>query len=303
MSVLSRRHDQRLREVYRSSGWPCQDLLEVELLASGLLERRIDTQGRETLRVTDAGLLQLAQAHAGNKAARSAHEALVERVCIEMGRAGRLVWRGLSLRAPVPLSAALSAALSGAVPDSLSDAPSDFSSDALTDAATDGSAARDSTALQVAGGMPRPAEPRLVHEPAQDAAVRRMWAIACPDVFSIRHTSVEAYLEPIVHEIKVSRADLLGDLKKPNKRAAYLGLGGECWYVLGQTARGKPIAQPDEIPPECGVMLCEGDQGERLVVARPAPRKPMAHMPFHIWMALAKATPVARGEDAGQAFL
>ncbi len=89
MSVLSRRHDQRLREVYRSSGWPCQDLLEVELLASGLLERRIDTQGHETLRVTDAGIAQLAQAHAGNKSARSAHEALVERVCAEMGRAGR----------------------------------------------------------------------------------------------------------------------------------------------------------------------------------------------------------------------
>ena len=131
-----------------------------------------------------------------------------------------------------------------------------------------------------------------------DVASNMTGAIACPDVFSIRNTSVEAYLEPIVHEIKVSRADLLGDLKKPNKRAAYLGLGGECWYVLGQTAKGKPIAQPDEIPPECGVMLCEG---ERLVVARPAPRKPMAHMPHHIWMALARATPVARGADGGQA--
>ncbi len=129
------------------------------------------------------------------------------------------------------------------------------------------------------------------------------WAMACPDVFSVRHTSVEAYLEPIVHEIKVSRADLLGDLKKPNKRAAYLGLGGECWYVLGQTARGKPIAQPDEIPPECGVMLLEGDQGGRLVVARPAPRRPMARMPFHIWMALAKATPVAHNADIGQEIL
>ena len=102
---LSRHHQQRLREVYRSSGWLCNDMLEVELLAGGLLERRIDNHGHETLRVTDAGLLQLAQAHAGNKAARSAHEALVERVCIEMGRAGRLVWRGLSLRAQVPLEA------------------------------------------------------------------------------------------------------------------------------------------------------------------------------------------------------
>ena len=83
---LHRRHHQRLREVYRSSGWPCQDLLEVELLAAGLLERRIDTVGHETLRLTDVGLLQLAHAHAGNKAARSSHETLVERVC-KIGRA------------------------------------------------------------------------------------------------------------------------------------------------------------------------------------------------------------------------
>lgn len=138
---LHRRHHQRLREVYRSSGWPCQDMLEVELLASGLLERRIDTDGRETLRVTDAGLVQLAQAHAGNTTSAS---------CAE------------------------------------------------------------------------------------------------------------------------------------------------------RAAKGQPIAQPDEIPPECGVMLSESDQGGGLVIARPAPRKPMARMPHHIWMALAKATPVARAVDDGQ---
>jgi hypothetical protein len=124
------------------------------------------------------------------------------------------------------------------------------------------------------------------------------WVVACPDVFSIRNTTVEGYLEPIVHEIKVSRADLLGDLKKPSKRAAYLDMGGECWYVLGQTARGKPIAQPEEIPPDCGVMLCESD---RLIVARSAPRKTIAKLPFHVWMALAKATPVARGDGDEQA--
>ena len=275
LPTLHRRHHQRLRDVYRSSGWPCRDLLEVDLLASGLLERRLDAEGRETLRVTDAGILQLAQAHAGNKAARSAHETLVERVCVEMVRAGRLVWRGLSLRTQVSWS------------DASADGPT-----------ADGSTADGSTALQVAADIPGLTGPDPAPEPAHSGNSSGVWAMACPDVFSIRHTSVEAYLEPIVHEIKVSRADLLGDLKKPNKRAAYLGLGGECWYVLGQGAKGKPIAQPDEIPPECGVMLWEG---ERLVVARPAPRKPMAHLPFHIWMALAQAAPVARGADGGQA--
>ena len=280
LPVLSRQHHQRLREVYRSSGWPCQDMLEVDLLASGLLERRMDTDGRETLRVTDAGLLQIAEAHAGNKAARSAHETLVEQVCIEMGRAGRVVWRGLSLRAKV-----------NSPPCAQMSPPSPFSPGSDT-------SALDPNRVEVAGQMACPAASELGQELTYQRDLGSIWAMACPDVFSIRHTSVEAYLEPIVHEIKVSRADLLGDLKKPNKRAAYLGLGGECWYVLGQTAKGKPIAQPDEIPPECGVMLWEG---ERLVVARPAPRKPMARMPFHIWLALARATPVGRGADGEQA--
>jgi hypothetical protein len=37
------------------------------------------------------------------------------------------------------------------------------------------------------------------------------WQIAMPDVFSMRHTTVEDYAEPIVHEVKVRRADLLDD--------------------------------------------------------------------------------------------
>lgn len=251
---LTRHHHKRLRELYRSAGWPSQDTLEIELLASGLLERVTASAGHETLRVTDAGLLHLAHVYARNKAARSAHEALVERVAQEMGRAGRLVWRGLSLRAQVPVVVAS--------PEGESGAPS------------------------------ASADPQAPLPPP-----RMAWVVACPDVFSIRNTTVEAYLEPIVHEIKVSRADLMGDLKKPSKRAAYLGMGGECWYVLGQTARGKPIAQPDEIPQECGVLLLEGD---RLVVARPAPRKAVERMPFHVWMSLAKAGPAVRGDDGGQ---
>jgi hypothetical protein len=239
---MTRRHHQRLRDVYRSAGWPCLDMLEVELLAAGLLQRVESGSGHVTLCVTDAGLNRLAQVFAGNRASRSQHEALVEKVALEMARAGRVVWRGLSLRAKVPAA----------------EAPPD-------------------------GEAKTPAN----------------WCVACPDVFSIRNTTVEAYLEPIVHEIKVSRADLLGDLKKPAKRAAYLELGGECWYVLGQTAKGRPIAQPDEIPPECGVLLCEG---ERLVVGRPAPRRPLEKLPFHVWMCLSKASPFVMN-DASQTLL
>ena len=228
---LSRAHAQRLREVYRSAGWPCQDPMELELLAAGMLERVRGETGHETLRLTEAGIAFVAHHRERHRAALGPHEMLVERVAVEMARAGRIAWRGLRLRAQVP---------------------------------------QDNGDLQ--------------------------WVMAQPDVFSIRNTTVAHYVEPVVHEIKVRRADLLGDLKRPAKRAAYLALG-ECWYVLGPDARGKPIAEPEEIPPECGVLLLRGD---RLELARAATRRTREALPFDIWMALAKATPAVPVDEDPQ---
>ncbi len=219
--TLTALHRRRLRDMYRSAGWPCLDAIEIELLAAGLLQRERGALGRETLRVTDAGLLLIAETLQRNRARRDAHEALVERVARDMTRAGRIAWRGLSLR----------------------------------------------------------------------AKVGEAWAMAMPDVFSIRHTTVEAYVEPIVHEVKVNRADLLSDLRSASKRAAYLQLGSECWYVIRAG-----IGQADEIPPECGVLVATDTS---LDVARAAPKRPM-RMSFGLWMALARATPLEgwRLEDA-----
>jgi hypothetical protein len=213
LPALGVAHRRRLREVYRSAGWPCRDAVEIELIAAGLLERERGPLGHETLRVSDAGIAVLAETLHKNRGRRNAHELLVERVAREMTRAGRLAWRGLSAR----------------------------------------------------------------------ARVGEAWAMAMPDVFSIRHTTVEAYLDPIVHEIKVLRSDLLADLRRAVKREAYLQLGGECWYVIREG-----IAAPEEIPPECGVLVAEA---ERLVVARAAPKRPST-VGFSLWMALARATPL-----------
>ncbi len=109
-----------------------------------------------------------------------------------------------------------------------------------------------------------------------------------PDVFSIRNSSRHDYLEPVVHEIKASRADLLGDLKRPEKRAAYLDVGGQCWYVLGCDRSGHPIAKPNEIPVECGVTVFQNNQFE---VTRMAPKRTVSQLPFMVWMEMAKATP------------
>ena len=235
-AALAKAHARRLRDIYRSAGWPCQDALEIDLLAAGLLERLRTDTGHETLRVTDAGVQWLSAVLARNRAGLSAHEALVEQVAREMARAGRLAWRGLSLRAQVPTG---------------------------------------------------------------DPAKPLRWCIARPDVFSIRHTSVEAYVEPVVHEIKVRRSDLLADLRQEAKRGAYRDLG-ECWYVLGTDARGRAIGEADEVPGDCGVML---QQQGRLVVARAAQRPARAALPFGVWMALAKATPVAGLDEDAQGLL
>jgi hypothetical protein len=226
LAVLHRR---RLREIWRSAGWPCRDTVEIELIAAGLLQRQFDDQGRETLRVTDSGVQVLAATLHGNRARRNAHEALVARVALEMQRAGRVVWRGLSLRAPL----------------------------ATEDGGT-------------------------------------TWAMAMPDVYSIRHTTVEDYAEPIVHEIKVRRADLLSDLRQAQKGAAYAALGSQCWYVLRAG-----IAQPQEIPEAFGVLLAhEG----RFEVARPAPRRAQ-RVPFAVWMSLARANAEVAPDDNPQARL
>jgi hypothetical protein len=119
-------------------------------------------------------------------------------------------------------------------------------------------------------------------------------------VFSIRHTSVESYVEPIVHEIKVRRADLLADLRQEDKRGAYRDLG-ECWYVLGSDGRGRPVGEPDEVPAECGVLVAQSPH--RLTVARPAQRPARTGLPFGVWMALAKATPLASADEDAQGML
>ena len=292
-------HRRRLREVWRSAGWPYQDLIEVELLAAGLLERRQDAQARETLRVTDAGLQVLAQTLQRNRAALDAHESLVERVALEMQRAGRVVWRGLALRAALPAL--------------------DAGAQTSWESGIDGGGAQPAPDAEPAPDFAPPGLPALQalftpedsppNTTSPSPAAR--WAIAVPDVFSIRHTTREDLVEPIVHEIKVRRADLLSDLRRADKRAAYLALSSQCWYVLKAG-----IAEPEEVPEAFGVMVAHTSEsalrphapagldpalpGHALEVLRPAPRRPH-RMAFATWMALARATAEPAPDEGTQA--
>ncbi len=211
----------RLRSYYRSAGWPCHDNLEIELLGAGLIERRPQPHGGEHIGLTAAGIDSLGAALVRNRGAKSAHEALVERVALELARAGRLVWRDLNLRARV-----------GAT-----------------------------------------------------------WKPCRPDVYSIRNTSLAAGTRPVIHEIKVHRADLLSDLQRADKRAAYIALSSEFFYVM---PRG--LAQLHEIPEDSGVLWADTTDtchdGHCLRLGRASPRR-LLQPELSVWMALAR-----RGADA-----
>lgn len=249
-----------------------QDGLEIALLAAGMLERLLDAGGFEKIRLTDRGIACLAQALNRNRQALSTHDALVSRVAQTLLRDGRVVWTGLTVRARLPTTA----------------------DDTHSDAAG-------AVACATAVGPDFALASDLV------GATANRWKICRPDVFSIRNSTVAAYLEPVVHEIKVSRADLLGDLRLRDKRDSYLDLGGQCWYVLGCDAKGRPIAQAHEVPAACGVIVAHADGRRDLI--RHAPRRPIEQLPFALWMALAKSTPLPAalagltGDEPSQALL
>ncbi len=264
LSVTPRRvHLTRLMSLWRSAGWPCRDPIEIDLLAAGWVTLSITPQGHESLRLTDAGVALLAQARQRNQRSLSDHDRLAERFGRQLANGGRIVWRELPLRA----------AVNGAAPPS---------NDASADVAA---------ALWVDDGPDATAAPAA----ATPAASKTQWRMARPDLFSVRNTTVQAYLQPMVHEIKVSRADLLSDLRHEAKRESYRWLCCECYYVFPAD-----IAPVSDIPEAFGVWLLRGsiDDGH-LELARPARHSP-CELPFAVWMALAKSTPAAFDLEAAQ---
>ena len=252
-SMAPRRiHVSRLMSIWRSAGWPCRDSIELDLIAAGWAALVRADGGHETLQVTALGLRVLAEARERRSRAISAHDRLVGRVCQRLLAEGRIVWRELSLRTRMSNDAPPA----NADQQALDIEPPDETSTAYVQTKSDFS-----------------------------------WRSARPDVFSIRQTSVEDYLLPMVHEVKVSRADLMSDLRNAPKRASYQALACEAYYVFPAD-----VAAPEEIPEPFGVWRISGplDTGA-MELTRPA-HHVACRVPFHLWMALAKATPVERDE-------
>ena len=243
--------------IWRSAGWPCRDAVELDLVAAGWATLVEGAGGHETIRLTPAGILLLAESRKRNQRALSDHDRLAGRVAAHLMAAGRIVWKELSLRARID----------------------------VTDPAVNSDVVITNERLW--------AEDESELQPPH--AGKASWRIARPDVFSVRRTSVEAYLQPMVHEVKVSRADLLSDLRHAAKRESYRWLSCEAYYVLPAG-----VAEPREIPEDFGVWLLNGSiEAGTLDLIRPA-RHVACKLPFPVWMALAAASPTRPDGEAMQ---
>lgn len=120
-----------------------------------------------------------------------------------------------------------------------------------------------------------------------------VWRTARPDVYSLRNSPIEEYHWPAVHEIKVRRADLLGELRRPDKTAAYAEMAGEVWFVFPAG-----VAQAEEIPQGFGVIQHALAGG--FTVLRAAARRRRI-LKVSEWLELAKATPVRAADEGMQA--
>ena len=272
----TRAHLTRLMKIWRSAGWPSRDPIDIDLLAAGWASLVGDHPAQECLKLTDAGLALLAQSRQAQRRAASTHDKLALRMADLLVETGRLVWHELSLRAQVDLEApaentpSTTASSLGAQRAPFMASPSLWA---------DEEANADTT--------PAPPKPAT------------QWRLARPDLFSVRRTSNPAYLQPMVHEVKVSRADLFSDLRNKAKRASYQWLCSECYYVFPAG-----MAEPKELPEELGVWVMHSDaDGSRLEMLRPARHAPCT-LPFDVWMALAQATPLSNsGLDGVQSEL
>lgn len=219
---LSRHHLRRLRQYFRSAGWPCRDNVELDLLERGLVRRAPGPDGGlESIVVTDEGIAALARYLEGNRQALAEHEALVAAVARHLLGQKRLVFRRLSFR----------------------------------------------------------------------VRTEERWTFSRPDVFSLRQASSSRRLAPLVHEVKVRRADLLGDLKNAAKRRGYQSYSQAFYYVIAEG-----IAEPDEIPEDCGVMVATA---RGLSIARPSPHREVM-LTTGQWVALARSRPDQFDEDDPQ---
>lgn len=99
-----------------------------------------------------------------------------------------------------------------------------------------------------------------------DRSAFRAWGVVRPDVFACKPTLRAESSAAAIYEVKVSRADFLADLAKPQKRQAYMELAEAVYFCAPQG-----LIESSEVPKGIG-LLCERAPGE-FTIARKASRR------------------------------
>jgi hypothetical protein len=120
------------------------------------------------------------------------------------------------------------------------------------------------------------------------ARIEERWMVSRPDLFSLRDVAYSDHLHPVIHEIKVRRADLLCDLRDGAKRAGYQALSAAFYYVIVEG-----IADPGEIPSDCGLIVATRDG---LVPAR-RPTTRVAQLSAAQWLSIARRAALPADPD------
>ena len=84
----------------------------------------------------------------------------------------------------------------------------------------------------------------------------RTWGVVRPDVYACYPELKANNCAPAIYEVKVSRADFLADLAKPEKRQAYAALAEAVYYCCPQGLIAKA-----EVPEGFG-LVCEIENGQ-----------------------------------------
>lgn len=84
----------------------------------------------------------------------------------------------------------------------------------------------------------------------------RRWGVVRPDVFACMPALKARSASPAIYEVKVSRADFLADIAKPDKRGAYADLAEAVYYCCPDG-----IIDKAEVPVGFG-LLCEDAEGQ-----------------------------------------
>jgi len=99
-----------------------------------------------------------------------------------------------------------------------------------------------------------------------------------PDLFSLAKVYDAKRICPWIHEVKISRADFLADVAKPEKRGGYSLLCERMYY-----AAPAGLILPEEVPADCGLVE-EISPGEFAIIKQP--KKSRVDLSVHTFMQL-----------------